>query len=115
MLCFVPGIQGLVRTSFGPSYPRVVLTDYHVAIVRRYTLDERVGRGAGAGASLALPVNPMQWFWKQALGGDFIGWVPDDWEGSHKPMQEWLLQRFDSKEQRALYEPVTEELKVDEW
>lgn len=94
----------------GTDIPRVVLVDYNVAIVYSCTLD-----GRSAEESSALPVNPMQWFWKYAIGGDFVGWVPPEWEGVQKPMQEWLVQRFGSEEQRALYEPVTEELKVDEW
>lgn len=94
----------------GAGIPRVVLVDYNTAITYSCTL---YGRSAEEG--LALPVNPMKWFWKYAIGGDFVRWVPPEWEGVQKPMQEWLVQRFGSEEQRSLYEPVTEELKVDEW
>ncbi|KAJ0120031.1 hypothetical protein J7T55_000884 [Diaporthe amygdali] len=94
----------------GTSMPRVTLIDYNTAIVY-----SRTRYGTSMEETLALPVNPMQWFWKQAVGGDFPGWVPRDWEGSRKPMQEWLVQTFGSEEQRALYEPVAKELKFDEW
>lgn len=90
--------------------PRVVLVDYNTAIVSNCKID-----GTRAEESSALPVNPMQWFWKQSLTGDFLGWVPPEWDGSRKPMQKWLLQRFGSEEQRALYKPVTKHLEVDEW
>lgn len=89
----------------GTSIPRVALTDFNTAIVYSGT---RYGRSIEE--SLALPVNPMQCFWKQDVAGDFPGWVPREWEGCPKPMQEWLLQRFGSEEQRALYEPVSKEL-----
>ncbi|KAH8742735.1 hypothetical protein F5883DRAFT_595330 [Diaporthe sp. PMI_573] len=101
---------GITTDTTNSGIPRVVLVDYNTAIVSSCTLD-----GRRAEESSALPVNPMQWFWKQAIGGDFLGWVPPEWEAVRKPMQEWLVQRFGSEEQRALYEPVTEELKVDEW
>lgn len=90
--------------------PCVTLADYNTAII--YSLTPG---GRSTEESLALPVNPVEWFWKQAIGGDFLGWVPPEWEASQKPMQEWLVQRFGSEEQRVLYEPVTKELKVDEW
>jgi hypothetical protein len=105
-----PKDTSITTDTTNSGIPRVVLVDYNTAIVSSCTLD-----GRRAEESLALPVNPMQWFWKQAIGGDFLGWVPPEWEAVRKPMQEWLVQRFGSEEQRALYEPVTEELKVDEW
>lgn len=89
----------------GASIPRVVLTDFNTAIVHGRTRD-----GPSIEESLTLPVNPMQCFWKQAVAGEFSGWAPRDWEVSPKPMQEWLLQKFGSEEQRALYEPVSIEL-----
>ncbi|KAK2615948.1 hypothetical protein N8I77_002669 [Diaporthe amygdali] len=94
----------------GTSIPRVTLIDYNTAIGYSRTF-----YGSSMEEKMALPVNPMQWFWKHAVGGDFPGWVPREWEGSRKPMQEWLVQRFGSKEQRALYESVAKELKFDEW
>lgn len=97
-------------TVTGASIPRVAIIDYNTAIVHKCTLD-----GESIEENLALPVNPVQWFWKQSLGGDFLGWVPPEWEGSRKPMQEWLLQKFGSEEQRTLYEPVTEVLEIDDW
>lgn len=48
--------------------PRVTLINYNAAIVYSCT---RCGRSVEE--SLALPVNPIQWFWKQSLGGDFPG------------------------------------------
>ena len=92
------------------AIPRVVLIDYNTAIASSCTLGGRL-----AEESSALPVNPMQWFWNQGIGSDFRGWVPPEWDAVQKPVQEWLVQRFGSEEHRALYEPVTEELKVDEW
>lgn len=89
--------------------PRVALVDYNTAIVYSCTLG-----GRSTEEKLALPVNPMEWFWTHAIGGDFVGWVPPEWEASQKLMQKWLVQRFGSEGQRALYEPVTEELKIDE-
>lgn len=56
---------------------RVVLIDYNAAVVDSYTL-----QGTSAERSLTLPVNPMQWFWKQTITGEFYGWVPSDWEKS---------------------------------
>lgn len=88
----------------GASIPRVTLTDFNTAIVYRSTR-----YGPSLEESLTLPVNPMQYFWKQDVAGSFLGWVPREWE-RWKPMQEWLLQRFGSDERRALYEPVCEEL-----
>lgn len=96
--------------STGTSVPRVVLTDFNMAIVYNITR-----YGPSIEESLALPVNPMQYFWKQAVAGEFSGWVPREWELSPKPMQEWLLQRFGSEEQRVLYEPVSKELKFYEY
>lgn len=95
--------------STGTSFPRVALTDFNTAIVY-----SRTRQGRSIEESRALPVNPMQCFWKQALAGDFPGWAPREWEASPKPMQEWLLQRFGSEERRALYEPVTKELEFYE-
>lgn len=103
-------VMSIATYTSHTGIPRVVLVDYNTAIVYSLTLD-----GRSTEERLALPVNPMQWFWKQAIGGDFVGWVPPKWEAIRKPMQEWLVQRFGSKEQRALYEPVTEEVKVDDW
>lgn len=94
----------------GTSIPRVALVDYNTAIVHKCTLE-----GESMEENLALPVNPLQWFWKQSLSGDFLGWVPPEWEGSRKPMQEWLLQKFGSEEQRVFHEPVTKHLEIDEW
>lgn len=100
----------IATDTVNTAIPRVVLIDYNTAIVSSWTLD-----GRRAEESSALPVNPMKWFWEQAIGGDFRGWVPPEWDAVRKPMQEWLVQRFGSEEQRALYAPVTEELKLDEW
>ncbi|KAL1851003.1 hypothetical protein Daus18300_012737 [Diaporthe australafricana] len=94
----------------GTGLSRIALTDYNTAIVYSCTL-----YGGRVEERSALPLNPMQWFWKEALDGDFFGWVPREWEGSRKPMQEWLVKRFGSKQQRALYETVAEELKFDEY
>ncbi|KAG6358338.1 hypothetical protein INS49_014222 [Diaporthe citri] len=94
----------------GTGIPCVVVVDYNTAISYSCTLG-----GRSTEESSALPVSPVQWFWKQAVGGDFLGWVPPEWEAVRKPMQEWLVQRFGSEEQRALYEPVAKELMVDEW
>lgn len=89
--------------------PRIVLTDLNTAIIHR-----RTRYGPSIEESLSLPVNPMQCFWKQAVAVEFSGWAPREWEVSPKLMQEWLLQRFGSEEQRTLYEPVSKELEFDE-
>lgn len=94
----------------GASIPRVVLTDFNTAIVH-----SRTRYGPSIEESLTLPVNPMQCFWTQAVAGEFPGWAPREWEASPKAMQEWLLKRFGSEEQRALYEPVSKELKFYEY
>jgi len=73
--------RNVILCAYGTSIPRVALIDYNTAIVYRYTVD-----GKSMEESLALPVNPLQWFWKQAVGGDFPGWVSPEWEGSRKPM-----------------------------
>lgn len=89
----------------GTSIPRVVLIDFNTAIVHSLTR-----YGPSIEESLTLPVNPMQYFWKQSVAADFPDWAAREWESSPKSMQEWLLQRFGSEEQRALYEPVSIEL-----
>lgn len=94
---------------YGASISRVVLIDYNTAVVDSCTL-----QGRSTERDLARPVNPMQWFWRQAISGDFSGWVPAEWEGSYNLMREWLTRRFGSEEVRALYEPVTLELRFDE-
>lgn len=93
----------------GTSITRDVLTDFNTAIIHNRT---RYGPSIEEG--LALPVNPMQCFWKQAVAGEFSGWTPREWEVPLTLMQEWLLQIFGGEEQRVLYEPVSKELEFDE-
>jgi hypothetical protein len=88
--------------------PRVALTDFNIAIVH-----SRTHYGPSIKETLALPMNPIQCFWDKAVAGDFLGWVPREWESSHRAMQEWLLRRFGSEEQRALYQPVAKNLEFD--
>ncbi|KAH8747219.1 hypothetical protein F5883DRAFT_699736 [Diaporthe sp. PMI_573] len=87
------------------TIPRVVLVDFNVSTVYSCTL-----MGKHPFENLARPVNPMELFWKWSLAVDFEGWAPGEWADSETFQQQWLLRRFGSEEQRALYEPVTKEL-----
>lgn len=87
------------------TVPRVVLVDFNVSTVYSCTV-----MGKHPLENLARPVNPMELFWKWSLAVDFEGWVPREWEDSERFQQQWLLRRFGSREQRALYEAVTKEL-----
>lgn len=87
------------------NIPCVVLVDYNVSTVYSCILI-----GKHPSENIAHPVNPMELFWKWSLAGDFEGWAPREWANSERLQQQWLLQRFGSEKQRALYEPVTKEL-----
>lgn len=87
------------------SIPRVVLVDFNMSTVYSYTL-----MGKHSFENLARPVSPMELFWKWSLAVDFEGWVPQEWADSERLQQQWLLRRFGSEEQKALYEPVTKKL-----
>lgn len=87
------------------TIPRVVLVDFNVS-----TVYSRTVMGKHRFESLAYPVNPMELFWNWSLAPDFEGWAPREWKESERLQQQWLLRRFGSEEQRAMYEPVTKEL-----
>jgi hypothetical protein len=88
------------------NIPRVVLVDFNVSAVYSCIL-----MGKHPCENLDHPVNPMELFWDWSLAVDFEGWVPREWADSERLRQQSLLRRFGSEEQRALYEPVTKELK----
>lgn len=95
----------LMTTTTGMTVPRAVLVDFNVAIVHGRTI-----KGKHPHEDLARPVNPMEWFWISALDDEFQGWVPREWTDTLRPLQEWLMRRFGTEEQRALYQPVTKKL-----
>lgn len=77
----------------GLVMPRVALVDYKLATV---------DRAPRADEAASLPNNPAAVFWTSDLFGDFPGWVPNEWFDI-KLQQEWLLERFDRKDQQHRY------------
>lgn len=60
-------------------------------------------------------MNPMQCFWTWSPADDFESWVPREWHNCQRLIQEWLVRRFGGEEQRALYEPLAEELEFSSY
>lgn len=86
---------------------RVVLIDYNNAIVWELSKYGKLP------AQLArLPPTPMKHFWNSSLL-DLSGWVPPEWWRNQRPYHEWLRREFDD-EKKTPYEPVREELELDE-
>lgn len=96
--------------AINPGIPRVALVDYKGA-----TVYGRTNMGKHPHEDLARPISPLEWFWTLPLAADFEGWVPREWQSSQKLQQEWLMRRFGGEGQRALYEPVGEELKFSSY
>ncbi|KAI0417884.1 hypothetical protein F5X98DRAFT_339090 [Xylaria grammica] len=88
------------------SAPRVVLIDYNIAIVTKYS---RYGP-IPFFEDKPLPPNPVQLFWTAGLY-DFYGWCPDEWHregGLKKPFQDWLIKTF-IWNNAAKFEPLHED------
>jgi hypothetical protein len=93
-------------TVAGLPLPRVVLIDYNNSYVFSL-LKQPVHQDS------SRPCNPLLFFWDTLLYG-FSGWIPHEWQHSRKLMQQWLLQRFGTDEQKALYAPIEQELQFEE-
>lgn len=98
----VPSPQGTLPPR---SVPRVVLVDYNISIVFKYT---KYGRRPHE--DLSLPRNPAEYFWWDRLL-DFQGWAPAKWyhKGGERCYQEWLLTRFGG-ENMARFAPIEKKL-----
>lgn len=86
---------------------RVVLIDYNLSLV--YELTEYGKRPAQLAK---LPPNPMILFWNTSLS-DLAGWAPQRLCYNRRLRQEWLHSEFGG-EKKALYEPLEEELELEE-
>lgn len=87
----------------GMAVPRVVLIDYHLAVV--YDMDEE---GKIPPIDWPRPWNPIIYFWHLPMA-DFWAWVPHGWHDDSKFMQEWLQMGFGAEEKWKLYVPVERE------
>lgn len=86
---------------------RVVLIDYNISTIREWS---KYGKLPAQQAR--LPPNPMKRFWNSEPL-DLAGWFPPEWSDNQGLCQEWLHREFGG-EKEMLYEPIGEELKLDE-
>lgn len=84
-------------TVDGLALPRIVLIDYNHAVIHKLAEE------------CLLPANPISIFWGEYLCEDFAGWVPHEW-GDEELQQDWLLQRFNRRDQQELYLPIPERI-----
>ncbi|KAH6634967.1 hypothetical protein B0J18DRAFT_448004 [Chaetomium sp. MPI-SDFR-AT-0129] len=89
------------------SLPQPVIVDYNIAVVFELS---RLGKRPCQFAE--LPQNPMCIYWGMIL--DFGGWIPREWQESHKLYQEWLKERFGG-EAAEQYAPVEVELEFSDY
>ena len=88
--------------------PPPVIVDYNGAVVFE------LSRNGKHPCQLAkLPQNPMRVFWNSGFP-EFEGWIPHQWQDSHKLCQQWLKERFGG-EAASQYAPVSNELEFSDY